>query len=94
MKHQHKYDANGKQLCCTLEEKINQETDIEIGCCAVDSKSEHSDDDGHDHEQVDAALVDGAVENRQDEERLLCRGLRAGRRRGGAPVVAAEPAAL
>lgn len=50
MKHQHKYDANGKQLCCTLEEKINQETDIEIGCCAVDSKSEHSDDDGHDHE--------------------------------------------
>ena len=50
MKHKHKYDANGKQLCCTLEEKINQETDIEIGCCAVDSKSEHSDDDGHDHE--------------------------------------------
>jgi Cd2+/Zn2+-exporting ATPase len=50
MKHQHKYDANGKQLCCTQEEKINQETDIEIGCCAVDSKSEHSDDDGHDHE--------------------------------------------
>jgi Cd2+/Zn2+-exporting ATPase len=50
MKHQHKYDANGKQLCCTLEEKINQETDIEIGCCAVDSKSEHSDDDGHDHD--------------------------------------------
>ena len=50
MKHQHKYDANGKQPCCTLEEKINQETDIEIGCCAVDSKSEHSDDDGHDHE--------------------------------------------
>lgn len=38
MVHQHKYDANGKQLCCTLEEKINQESD------------KHSDDDGHDHE--------------------------------------------
>ena len=50
MKHKHKYDANGKQLCCTLEEKINQETDIDISCCAVDSKSEHSDDDGHDHD--------------------------------------------
>jgi Zn2+/Cd2+-exporting ATPase len=50
MKHKHKYDANGKQLCCTLEEKINKETDIDIGCCAVDSKSEHSDDDGHDHD--------------------------------------------
>ena len=50
MKHKHKYDANGKQLCCTLEEKINQETDIDIGCCAVDSKSQHSDDDGHDHD--------------------------------------------
>nr|WP_315218917.1 heavy metal translocating P-type ATPase [uncultured Flavobacterium sp.] len=50
MKHKHKYDANGKQLCCTLEEKINQETDIDISCCAVDSKSEHSDDDGHYHD--------------------------------------------
>ena len=50
MKHKHKYDANGKQLCCTLEEKINKETDIDISCCAVDSKSEHTDDDGHDHD--------------------------------------------
>src|SRR5574343_125086 len=38
MKHQHKYDAQGKQLCCTLEEKINQSTE------------HHSDDDGHDHD--------------------------------------------
>lgn len=38
MKHQHKYDAQGKQLCCTLEEKINKKPD------------NHSDDDGHDHE--------------------------------------------
>ena len=38
MTHQHKYDANGKQTCCTLEEKINKKTE------------HHSDDDGHDHE--------------------------------------------
>ncbi|WP_374398953.1 heavy metal translocating P-type ATPase [Flavobacterium sp.] len=38
MKHQHKYDASGKQLCCTLEEKINKKTE------------HHSDDDGHDHD--------------------------------------------
>lgn len=38
MEHQHKYDAKGNQLCCTLEEKINKKTE------------HHSDDDGHDHE--------------------------------------------
>jgi len=38
MKHQHKYDANGKQICCSLEEKINKTTE------------HHSDDDGHDHD--------------------------------------------
>lgn len=37
MKHQHKYDAQGKQLCCTREEKINKRAD------------NHSDDDVHDH---------------------------------------------
>lgn len=38
MEHQHKYDAKGNQLCCTLEEKINKKTE------------NHSNDDGHDHE--------------------------------------------
>jgi len=38
MEHQHKYDANGIQTCCTLEEKINKKTE------------HHSDDDGHDHD--------------------------------------------
>jgi Cd2+/Zn2+-exporting ATPase len=38
MEHQHIYDKDGKQLCCTLEEKINQKTES------------HSDDDGHDHD--------------------------------------------
>jgi Cd2+/Zn2+-exporting ATPase len=37
MEHQHQFDTNGKQLCCTLEEKINKVTD------------KHSHDDGHDH---------------------------------------------
>ena len=51
--HKHKFDANGKQLCCTLEEKINSKTDKQSGCCTVDYKSEHSDDDGHDHDHSD-----------------------------------------
>ncbi|MES2545494.1 MAG: heavy metal translocating P-type ATPase [Bacteroidota bacterium] len=38
MKHQHKYDANGKQICCTLEDKINKKAE------------HHSEDDGHDHD--------------------------------------------
>jgi Cd2+/Zn2+-exporting ATPase len=38
MIHQHTYDANGKQTCCTLEEKINKKTE------------HHSNDDGHDHD--------------------------------------------
>ncbi|MES2811380.1 MAG: heavy metal translocating P-type ATPase [Bacteroidota bacterium] len=38
MEHQHKYDASGKQLCCTLEDKINQKSE------------KHSHDDGHNHE--------------------------------------------
>jgi Cd2+/Zn2+-exporting ATPase len=48
--HIHKYDKNGKQLCCTLEEKINHKTDKQTGCCATDNVVEtHADDDGHDH---------------------------------------------
>lgn len=42
MKHQHKYDATGKQICCTLEEKINKKTE------------HHSDDDEHDHDHSNA----------------------------------------
>ena len=37
MEHKHIYDEQGKQICCSLEEKINQRTE------------NHSDDDGHDH---------------------------------------------
>jgi Cd2+/Zn2+-exporting ATPase len=50
MTHQHKYDANGKQLCCTLEEKINHKTDNDTTCCSSHSELEnHSDDEDHDH---------------------------------------------
>jgi Cd2+/Zn2+-exporting ATPase len=38
MEHQHIYDKQGKQICCSLEEKINKKTE------------HHSDDDGHDHD--------------------------------------------
>ncbi|MDD2196555.1 MAG: heavy metal translocating P-type ATPase, partial [Bacteroidales bacterium] len=42
MSHKHIYDENGKQLCCTLEEKINLIADLQLnneheedGCCAT-----------------------------------------------------------
>ena len=58
MKHQHKYDANGKQLCCTLEEKINRKTDKQTGCCSTDKEPEnHSDDDGHDHSETNQSSL-------------------------------------
>ncbi|MCW5925247.1 MAG: cadmium-translocating P-type ATPase [Saprospiraceae bacterium] len=41
--HVHTYDAQGRQLCCTLEEKIEAKT-------AQPLVAEHTDDDGHDHE--------------------------------------------
>ncbi|RTY97227.1 cadmium-translocating P-type ATPase [Flavobacterium sp. RSP49] len=54
MKHQHKYDESGKQLCCTLEEKINRKTDKQTGCCSTHNEPEnHSDDDGHEHDHLD-----------------------------------------
>jgi Zn2+/Cd2+-exporting ATPase len=60
MEHKHIYDKDGKQLCCTQEEKINlivnkqlKKEHKEVGCCATDDhnehKDEHSDDDGHNH---------------------------------------------
>ena len=47
MKHQHKYDENGKQLCCTSEEEINNKTNKQTECSCTDNGPEnHSDDDG------------------------------------------------
>lgn len=41
--HVHTYDAQGRQLCCTLEEKIQAKT-------GPPPPLPHSDDDGHDHD--------------------------------------------
>ncbi|MCP9755949.1 cadmium-translocating P-type ATPase [Lacihabitans sp. CCS-44] len=58
MEHKHIYDKDGKQLCCTQEEKINaivnkqlKKEHKEVGCCAVDEPKhdEHTDDDEHGH---------------------------------------------
>ena len=60
MEHEHIYDKDGKQICCTQEEKINKIADVAIKREhqeAVDSaiddhdnhEDEHSDDDGHNH---------------------------------------------
>ncbi len=66
MQHKHIYDAEGKQLCCTQEEKINsiankqlKKEHKEVGCCATDepNKSEHSDEDGHDHSKGNDSVV-------------------------------------
>ncbi|MBC6489630.1 heavy metal translocating P-type ATPase [Flavihumibacter stibioxidans] len=56
--HKHTYDAQGKQLCCTQEEKINLKADEKLiqehgngACCVVDEKTRqsHFKGDGHNH---------------------------------------------
>ncbi len=42
-KHTHIYDSKGRQICCSLEEKIDAKTPPPL------LKKEHSEDDGHDH---------------------------------------------
>lgn len=53
MEHQHKYDAQGKQLCCTQEEKIYTKAgakELVKGHHKNDGHNhDHSDEDGHDH---------------------------------------------
>lgn len=58
MKHLHQFDKQGKQLCCTQEEKINAVVNQQlmnehkqVACCVTESptKEKHGDDDGHDH---------------------------------------------
>ncbi len=70
-KHNHIYDADGNQLCCTLEEKINKEVDrssmresADDDCCSHhDTKSPeqvrpqmHDNSHDHDHEHGDGIL--------------------------------------
>lgn len=52
-KHVHIYDAEGNQLCCTLEQKINRKAAVplvspESACCSHDHTHEHK--HGHEHE--------------------------------------------
>ncbi len=56
MEHKHTYDAQGKQLCCTQEEKIYTKAGAknliqDNGCCSTEKHNheEHNDDDGHGH---------------------------------------------
>ena len=60
MEHEHIYDKDGNQICCTQEEKINKIADVavkkghqETGDSVIDDhdnhEDEHFDDDGHNH---------------------------------------------
>jgi len=48
MEHKHIYDAQGKQLCCTQEEKIYTKAGANE-LVKENHQHDHSDDDGHDH---------------------------------------------
>lgn len=53
MEHQHKYDAQGKQLCCTQEEKIYTKAGakelVKVHHKNDGHNHDHSDEDGHGH---------------------------------------------
>lgn len=57
MKHQHKYDSTGKQLCCTLEDKVYTNAGAKELISHTPDKQrvnhDHTDDDGHDHSHID-----------------------------------------
>lgn len=61
MEHQHSYDAQGRQLCCTQTEKIYSQAGAEdlIGKAPASSHShDHShDEDGHDHSTAGASQM-------------------------------------
>jgi Cd2+/Zn2+-exporting ATPase len=49
MEHKHTYDAQGKQTCCSLEEKINAKAEQQHSQDDGHNHNEHSDGDGHNH---------------------------------------------
>lgn len=55
MEHKHIYDAQGKQLCCTQEEKIYTKAGANE-LVKENHQHDHSDDDGHDHSHSDSNL--------------------------------------
>lgn len=50
MAHQHIYDKNGKQICCTDTEKIYKDAQAEELIVEKEHAHVHSDDDGHGHD--------------------------------------------
>ena len=50
MEHQHTYDAQGKRLCCTEEEKIYTKAGAEK---LIENKNVHDHSDHHDHNHSD-----------------------------------------
>lgn len=50
IKHKHIYDKDGKQLCCTLEEKIYQKASASELLKDEHEGHSHDEDDGHSHE--------------------------------------------
>lgn len=57
MEHQHKYDEQGRQLCCNQTEKIYRQAD-ELLNKEKEHGHNHGDDDGHDH---DHSNMEGSI---------------------------------
>ncbi|MEY4964291.1 MAG: cadmium-translocating P-type ATPase [Bacteroidota bacterium] len=57
MKHHHKYDESGKQLCCASEEKINSKISKQSGCCCTQNEPEHSEEDENDHSNGNQTIL-------------------------------------
>lgn len=59
MAHQHIYDKNGKQICCTETEKIYKDAQAEELIVEKEHAHVHSDDDGHghDHSHIEGSLA-------------------------------------
>jgi len=58
MEHQHIYDDEGKQICCTEEEKIYQKAGAEE-LLNVNKPAVHDEHDGHDHDGHDHSAAGG-----------------------------------
>jgi len=58
MEHQHTYDAEGRQICCTEEEKIYQKAGAEE-LLNVNKPAVHDEHDGHDHDGHDHSGANG-----------------------------------
>lgn len=55
--HIHKYDNNGKRICCTQEEKINHKADKQKSEVHKDHKHNEGEEHDHDHDHGDGPLA-------------------------------------